>query len=197
MSSRRRTEENPGYLPNRGFSWVARSTGLQVHERESSCHDRRRLSSAPFPNRCRLLIPQPFASGYATFLPVARCFISAGTVTGASAIAVPVAATKPAACSAAKPIGVSSRVPKGVWIIATASASIGSPRARVTDQSSLCLSAGANLIAPPPSESVGAAPALSLLPSDEAEDLSGWVVCQICGRRGRWIDPFPEVKHDF
>ena len=69
--------------------------------------------------------------------------------------------------------------------------------ARVTDQSSLGTSPHANLTLPPAGEPSEAAPAPSLLPSHEAEDPSGWVVCQICGRRGRWIDPFPEVKHDF
>ena len=28
-------------------------------------------------------------------------------------------------------------------------------------------------------------------------ELAEWVVCQICGRRGRWVNPFPEVEHDF
>jgi hypothetical protein len=27
-----------------------------------------------------------------------------------------------------------------------------------------------------------------------ASDLTEWVVCQICGCRGHWINPFPEVK---
>jgi len=34
-------------------------------------------------------------------------------------------------------------------------------------------------------------------PGLEAECTASGVVCQICGRRGRWVNPFPEVKHDF
>jgi hypothetical protein len=73
-------------------------------------------------------------------------------------------------------------------------------KARVTDKSSLPASPYVNLTVPPARESVEAAPALGLRPSpwaDDDEDSSGWVVCQICGCRGRWIDPFDEVKHDF
>ena len=55
--------------------------------------------------------------------------------------------------------------------------------ARVTDQSSRFGSPRANLLLPP-------VPELGFLPSHGAGDTSGWVVCQICGRRGRWIDPF-------
>lgn len=70
-------------------------------------------------------------------------------------------------------------------------------RARVTDQSSLRSPSGANLIAPQAPRPVEAAPAPEIFPSPDAELEAGWVVCQICGRRGRWINPFPEVKHDF
>ena len=69
-------------------------------------------------------------------------------------------------------------------------------KARVTDQSSPRASPHVNLRVPPAREPVEAAPAPGLRPSPGAEDPSGWVVCQICGRRGRWIDPFAEVKHD-
>ena len=66
-------------------------------------------------------------------------------------------------------------------------------RARVTDQSSLRSPAGVNLSAPQAPRPAEAAPAPEIFPLPDA----GWVVCQICGRRGRWINPFPEVKHDF
>ena len=70
-------------------------------------------------------------------------------------------------------------------------------RARVTDQSSLRSPSGANLIAPQAPRPVEAAPAPEIFPSTDAELEAGWVGCQSCGRRGRWINPFPEVKHDF
>ena len=70
-------------------------------------------------------------------------------------------------------------------------------KARVTDKSSLPASPYVNLTAPTASEFDQALPALGLRPSPGDEILIGWVVCQICGRRGRWINPFPEVKHDF
>ncbi len=73
-------------------------------------------------------------------------------------------------------------------------------KARVTDQSSLRPSPCANLTVPPAREPVEAAPAPDRLPSPGVSRLAGpaaWVVCHICGCRGRWIDPFPEVKHDF
>ena len=70
-------------------------------------------------------------------------------------------------------------------------------RARVTDQSSLRSPSGANLIAPQAPRPVEAAPEPEIFPSPDAELEAGWVGCQSCGRRGRWINPFPEVKHDF
>jgi len=70
-------------------------------------------------------------------------------------------------------------------------------RARVTDQSSLRSPSGANLIAPQAPRPVEAAPAPEIFPSPDAELEAGWVGCQSCGRRGRWLNPFPEVKHDF
>ena len=69
-------------------------------------------------------------------------------------------------------------------------------RARVTDQSSLHSSPCANLIAPRRSEPVEATPELMRRPSPDPARPTGWVVCQICGRRGRWVNPFPEVQHD-
>lgn len=72
----------------------------------------------------------------------------------------------------------------------------GRQRARVTDQSSLRLAPCANLIAPRTSEPVEATQEPACRPSPAIEMPVGWVVCQICGRRGRWINPFPEVKHD-
>ena len=70
-------------------------------------------------------------------------------------------------------------------------------KARVTDQSSLPVSPYGNLTAPTASQSDEAPAALDLGPSPGARIPAVWVVCQICGRRGRWINPFPEVKHDF
>jgi hypothetical protein len=70
-------------------------------------------------------------------------------------------------------------------------------RARVTDKSSLRVSPCVNLTVPPPREPMEATPASDLRPSAGAAVRTGWVVCQICGRRGRWVNPFPEVKHDF
>jgi hypothetical protein len=61
----------------------------------------------------------------------------------------------------------------------------------VTDQSSLRSSPRVNLTVRP-------APAVvEFRPSSREAIRAGWVVCQICGRRGRWVNPFPEVKHDF
>jgi hypothetical protein len=62
-------------------------------------------------------------------------------------------------------------------------------KARVTDKSSVRLSPCANLIAPSACEVAE----IDLMPDRQpaaAAAISGGVVCQICGRRGRWIDPF-------
>jgi hypothetical protein len=67
----------------------------------------------------------------------------------------------------------------------------------VTDKSSLRVSARVNLTVPPARKPIEATPAPELFPSPDAGIPAGWVVCQICGRRGRWVNPFPEVKHDF
>ena len=69
-------------------------------------------------------------------------------------------------------------------------------RARVTDQSSLHSSPSANLIAPRRFEPVEATPEPLQRPSPDTARPAGWVVCQICGRWGRWVNPFPEVQHD-
>ena len=70
-------------------------------------------------------------------------------------------------------------------------------RARVTDKSSLRVSPCVNLTVPPACEPIEATPASDLSPSAGATVRAGWVVCQICGRRGRWVNPFSEVTHDF
>ena len=121
MSSRRCKEENPGCLRNRGFSLGAPIEDLQV-KRESSCHDRRRLSTAASRNQCRPLVPRFSANEFVTFLPVGRCSISALTAIVASVIAASVVARNPAADSAVKPTDAINKVPKGASIIATASA---------------------------------------------------------------------------
>ena len=95
-------------------------------QRESSFHDRRRLSSAPFPNRCRLLVPQSFVNVCVAFLPAGRCFISALIVIGVSSTAAPDVVKNPAGYSAGKPIAAINRPPGDVRIIATASASTAS-----------------------------------------------------------------------
>ena len=69
-------------------------------------------------------------------------------------------------------------------------------KARVTDQSSLRASPCVNLTAPPASEPAEAPPPAVFSPGLEAEYPASGVVCQICGRRGRWVNPFPEVQHD-
>jgi len=70
-------------------------------------------------------------------------------------------------------------------------------KARVTDQSSLRFSACARMTAPQRLGPVEAPATPALPPSFAADRAAGWVVCQICGRRGRWVNPFPEVQHDF
>jgi hypothetical protein len=70
-------------------------------------------------------------------------------------------------------------------------------KARVTDQSSLRASPCVNLTAPPAPEPVESPPAADFSRGPDAEYAAGWVVCQICGRRGRWVNPFPEVNHDY
>jgi len=70
-------------------------------------------------------------------------------------------------------------------------------KARVTDQSSLPSSPCVSLTVRPAPARVEAAAVVEFRPSSRKAIRAGWVVCQICGRRGRWVNPFPEVKHDF
>jgi len=69
-------------------------------------------------------------------------------------------------------------------------------RARVTDQSSLSTSPYVNLTVLPAPEATEAPLAVKFRSSSRAAIRAGWVVCQICGCRGRWVNPFPEVQHD-
>jgi hypothetical protein len=72
-------------------------------------------------------------------------------------------------------------------------------KARVTDQSSLRASPCVNLTVPPaskPAEATREPEWLSARSTTCLGEPVGWVVCQICGRRGRWVNPFPEVQHD-
>jgi hypothetical protein len=69
-------------------------------------------------------------------------------------------------------------------------------KARVTDQSSLRTSPCVNLTAPPVPQLAAAPLAAAFFPGSDAEYAASWVICQICGRRGRWVNPFPEVKYD-
>ena len=75
-----------------------------------------------------MLVPLFSASACVTFRPVARCFISALTVTAASVIAVPIAGKNPAVSSAARRTAAITKVSvwRGASIIASASASIDS-----------------------------------------------------------------------
>jgi len=64
-------------------------------------------------------------------------------------------------------------------------------RARVTDQSSLRSSPCVNLTVRPTPARVEVPAVVEFRPSSREAIRAGWVVCQICGRRGRWINPFP------
>jgi hypothetical protein len=66
----------------------------------------------------------------------------------------------------------------------------------VTDQSSLGASPYVNLTAPPIPQPAEAPVAADFSPGSEAESTASGVVCQICGRRGRGINPFHEVRYD-
>jgi hypothetical protein len=66
----------------------------------------------------------------------------------------------------------------------------------VTDQSSLRASPCVNLSAPPTPEPVEATPEPPRHPAPDTAKPVGWVVCQVCGRQGRWVNPFSEVQHD-
>jgi hypothetical protein len=69
-------------------------------------------------------------------------------------------------------------------------------KARVTDQSSLRSSPCVNLTVRPSPALVEAPAVVEFRPSSREAIRAGGVVCQICGRWGRWINPFPEVKYD-
>lgn len=64
-------------------------------------------------------------------------------------------------------------------------------RARVTDQSSLGLFPYASMSVPNGPQPVETSSAPELFTSGGAECPAGWVVCQVCGCRGRWVNPFP------
>jgi len=64
-------------------------------------------------------------------------------------------------------------------------------KARVTDQSSLPSSPCVNLTVRPTPARVEAPAVVEFRPSSREAIRAGWVVCQICSRRGRWINPFP------
>jgi len=64
-------------------------------------------------------------------------------------------------------------------------------KARVTDQSSLPSSPCVNLTVRPTPARVEAPAVVEFRPSSREAIRAGWVVCQICGRQGRWINPFP------
>ena len=92
----------------------------------------------------------------------------------------------------APPTGVISRAPRAGWIIATASVPIvaaGSAR-RVTDQGSQAE------ISHPPSEGGKAVtmPALALLRVRPRDRRGNGPRCVVCGRAGRFVDPFPRTS---
>ena len=63
-------------------------------------------------------------------------------------------------------------------------------QARVTDQGSFPWLSCARMAASQPLLTIQAIPAPEIpLPISATEDW-GWVVCQICGRWGRWVNPF-------
>jgi len=64
-------------------------------------------------------------------------------------------------------------------------------RARVTDKSSQPPAASASLNEQAVIAALPASPAPSSRRVSGRLPQDGWVVCQICGRRGRWVDPFP------
>jgi hypothetical protein len=56
---------------------------------------------------------------------------------------------------------------------------------------------------PPASASLSQRAVIAALPASPAPNSRrvsgrppqrGWVVCQICGRQGRWVDPFPHRR---
>lgn len=67
-------------------------------------------------------------------------------------------------------------------------------RARVTDKSSQPPAASASLTERAAIAALPASPAPSFRRISGRAPQHGWVVCQICGRRGRWVDPFPHRR---
>ena len=67
-------------------------------------------------------------------------------------------------------------------------------KARVTDQSSPPPFACASL-KPRVLEPIDALPVRAPWSSPGAERALRWIVCQICGRRGRWMRTLAEIKH--
>jgi len=67
-------------------------------------------------------------------------------------------------------------------------------RARVTDKSSPPPAASANLSERAGIATCEVAPAPNFRRFSSPPPQEGWVVCQICGRRGRWVDPFPPLR---
>jgi hypothetical protein len=67
-------------------------------------------------------------------------------------------------------------------------------RTRVTDKSSQPPGASASLTERAAIAASPASPALNFRPISGRPPQDGWVVCQICGRRGRWVDPFPHRR---
>lgn len=67
-------------------------------------------------------------------------------------------------------------------------------RARVTDKSSQPPAASASLSERAVIATLPASPAPSFRRLSGRPLQRGWVVCQICGCRGRWVDPFPHRR---
>ena len=105
--------------------------------------------------------------------------------------------SKPGSASGAAPTAATSRVRKDGSIIATGSGNTASAgrNARVTDQGSL------SIASPASSEcgTGGSDPGIEVPPRSGAAGLPRWpekrpgvcLCCRICGRAGRFIDPFP------
>lgn len=67
-------------------------------------------------------------------------------------------------------------------------------RSRVTDKSSQPLLASASLAERAVINDWPTSPAPNFRRISSRPPQHGWVVCQICGRRGRWVDPFPQHR---
>jgi hypothetical protein len=115
----------------------------------------------------------------------------ARAVIAASATAARSAAVRPVAGNIAPPIGGISRAPEGGWIIATGSVPIVAAgfRGRVTDQGSQSIASGS------PSEGGKAVtmPAVAVACS-AARPAAFWTALCVCGRVGRFVDPFPRTS---